>query len=199
MEDSRKKEQPDIREELRDAEKVEEKQITVEPSNEGLDMQALKMKSMGWSYIYETKTGDRSITLNSMLEANLKKRNSDGTPRFTTRKPLNPPHPIVRGTFKCRLHKDDPERKRWDEMGFPECPKDDLASRYQVIRHMEKRHRSEWATIQYEAAETKRQEDRDFQGAMVEGLRETIKSRSIPTEAPLYVSDKDKKKKSLAG
>lgn len=179
--------------------KAEETEVVIEKNvQEGITQEALKMQSAGYSYIYDPITGDRSVVNNNMRAFNLKKKRPDGTPRFIGTKPKNPPHPTIPGTYRCRLHKDDPGRKQWDAMGFAVCPKDDLASPYQVIRHMEKRHKSEWATMQYDEAEKRRQEDRAFQGAMLEGLRGKPAPEVAPTEAPLYVSDKDKKKKSLA-
>ena len=183
----------ELMEEIQEAERAKETEVVVEPS-EGTDFaqRTLKMETMGWYYIWDTRTGGRSICLGSMLESNLKKKYPDGAPRFTAKKPLNPPHPIIPGTFKCRLHKDDPDRKRWDAMGFAICPKGDLASLYQVIRHMEKRHKSEWGAIKYDEERAEKREDREFQRSVIESVR----GRPEPESPPLYVSEKDKKNKS---
>ena len=169
-------------------EKAKETEVVIEKDvQEGITQEALKMQSAGYSYIYDPLTGDRSVVNNNMRAFSLKKKREDGTPRFVGTKPKNPPHPIIPGTYKCVLHKDDPDRERWDAMGFATCPKDDLASPYQKIRHAEKRHKSEWAAIKHESESEEKKADRELQRAVLE----SIKGQK---EAPLYVSAKDKKK-----
>ena len=170
-------------------EKAEETKLVVENPNpeEGVSVKGLSVTSAGYSYIYDTKTGDRSKTNNNMLPMQLKKKHPDGTPRFTT---IKPPFEPKKGTLKCMLHADDPNRKLYDEMGLPSCKKHNLTNPFQVRRHMEKRHKMEWQAIEQMRIEKERQEDREFQRKILSrGIEEEDKA------APLYVSDKPEKKK----
>jgi len=145
-------------------------------------MVAMKLKSAGYVYIYDNRTGDRSLCNRNMLLQALKKKRPDGSTVFTTAKPSIEPK---QGHFKCLLHQDNPNRKHYDELGLAVCKKANLISPYQVRRHMEKRHKMEWATIEQERIDTEKREDREFQ-------------RQIMTKAtggaPLYVSKKDRAK-----
>jgi len=117
------------------------------------------MESAGWVYIYDTRTGERSITNRNMLPTQLQKVRPDGSRVFTTVKPKVTPK---RGTLKCLLHPDSPDRARFDEMGLPVCMKSNLTSPYHVRRHMEKRHQAEWAILEQEQRDKERDEDRNF-------------------------------------
>lgn len=140
----------------------------------------------GKVYIYDRKTGDRSVALGYMLRELLKAKNPDGTLRFTTRKPSFSPK---LGTYKCMLHADDPNRAHYDELGFPVCRKSNLTSPFMVKKHMKSRHKVEFEAIEEERKDREKKEDRDFQRSII--------SRTAPApepKAPLYISDKDKKK-----
>lgn len=148
--------------------------------------------SAGHSYLYNTKTGDRSRFNNNMLPRAVKQRWPDGPIKgqlvWSVRPVANPPEPVKTGTHLCMLHKDAPNREAFDEMGFAVCPKDCLVSIYQVRRHMMKKHKDEWAALEDARKEKEKAEDRKLARAQLEVL--TAKEK-----APLYVSDKDKKKK----
>jgi len=132
------------------------------------------MESAGYVYIYDTRTGERSIANRNMLRQLLRIKREDDTPLFTT---VKPPFSPPRGTYKCRLHPDDPERERWDEMGFPVCPKSNLNSPYQVRRHMEKRHKAEWAAMEQERMEKETAEDRELQRTLIKSVKSKAKNR----------------------
>ena len=139
-------------------------------------MMATEIKSAGYVYIYDTRTGDRSLCNRNMLLQHLKKKRDDGSTVFTTKDPgFRPPQ----GTLKCLLHKDGLDRKHYDELGLAVCTKDNLKSKYQVIRHMQKRHKMEWETIEQERKDAEKEEDRMFQRQLM--------SKAI--EAPLYVKE----------
>lgn len=157
-----------------------------------VEMTLAQLTSAGWCYIYERLTGERSIANKNMLGQLLKVKEDDGSFRFTTVKPINPPFPIKRGTLKCILHKDDPNRMHYTELGMPECPKSNLTSPYQVRRHMLKKHPDQWRDIEQERTDRERKEDRDLQMAIL-GRAKPTEDIGTP-EAPLYVSDKDKRK-----
>lgn len=135
-------------------------------------------------FVYDTVNGERSEVLVTMLQQILAKKRPDGSTVFTKVKPSGSP---VRGTLKCLLHKDNPERGLFDKLGLPTCRKSNLTAAFHVRRHMEKRHRIEWETILQDRKDTaearriaERKEDREFQRTLME------------KSAPLYVSKKDK-------
>lgn len=119
-----------------------------------------RLKSAGYVYIWDTVTGELSVTNANMLRQQLGKKREDGSTVFTT---INPHITVKRGTLKCMLHKDDPNRKHYDELGLAVCPKDNLTAPYQVLRHMMKRHHQEWATLEQERQNAERESDRAFQ------------------------------------
>ncbi len=146
-----------IEEMLRKAEKADEpgelsRNRLIHSGDEELPapMVATALKSAGYTYIYNRKTGERSITNNNMLPTQLKKKNEDGSYVFTLSKPEFKPK---RGTLKCMLHAEDPNRAHYDELGFPTCKKSNLVSPFQVSMHMQKRHKAEWAALQQEKKE----------------------------------------------
>ena len=154
---------------------------------DGLTPTVTELKSAGYTPVYDTKTGVRSLINNNMLPRTLRKQRADGSYIFTIRRPSIVPR---RGVYKCLLYPTDPNRKHYDELGLAVCPKDNLGSPYQVERHMKKRHKMEWEAIEKERIDAEKQEDRDFQRMLIE------RATPIGTKkAPLYISDKDKKKK----
>ena len=190
MEDTIKTENETLIEEmLRDAEKAPEpgtldKVIHRGDEKQPAPMTLAELTSAGWVYIYETSDGQRSTANRNMLKELLKVKNKDGTSRFTTIKPSYEPK---RGTLKCLLHEDDPNRKHYSELGLATCRKSNLTSPYMVTQHMRKRHPVEWAAIEKERTDRERKEDRDFQHK----LMDRVAGEEKP---PLYVSEKDKEK-----
>lgn len=109
--------------------------------------------------MYDTRTRELSWSDENNIRANLRKTHEDGSPVFTLNKPSEPP---FRGDIKCRLHREDPERAKWDELGFPSCRKATLASQYQADRHLLRKHPSEAMAIkeaEYKADEADRKAD----------------------------------------
>ena len=125
-----------------------------------IDVQVASLESAGYVYVYDTLTGSRSVINRNMLESQLSKLRPDGTRFFTTVKPDFEPK---RGTLKCLLHPDDPERGQYDIWGFPTCNKSNLISEFHVNRHVQIRHRMEWQTIYDERERKEKEEERDFQ------------------------------------
>ena len=151
-----------------------------------LGVQVASVASAGHVFIYNTKTGDRSKTNRNMLEDQLRKVfPEDGTRVFTTIKPdFEPP----RGTYKCLLHADNEEREHYDQMGLATCTKDDLASEYQVQRHMERRHRMEWATIGEERDRAEKDEERRFQRTLMAAIAQ-VGTNGTPNRSNRPVCD----------
>jgi len=125
-----------------------------------IDVQVASLESAGYVYVYDTENGERSIVNRNMLESQLQKMRPDGTRYFTTVKPDIEPK---RGTLKCLLHSDDPDRGQYDIWGFPTCNKSNLISEFQVTRHVQIRHRMEWQTIYEEKERQEKEEERSFQ------------------------------------
>ena len=140
----------------------------LEKGNEGTAPTVTKeIKSAGYVYIYDTLTGEQSLCNRNMLLQHLKKTRPDGSTVFTLNKPKTTPK---LGTFKCILHPDDSRRGQFDAMGLPTCRKSNMTSKYQVTRHMQKRHKVEWATIEADRLETEKQADKEFQKQMMDRL-----------------------------
>ncbi len=147
-----------------------------------------ELKSAGHTYIYNTRTGDRSVVNLNMLRRKLGLKRADSRPVYTTVKPGITP---TLGEHKCLLHPGDSNRKHYDTMGLAVCPKAHLNSPYQVRRHMMKKHKMEWEAIEQERTDREKKEDREFQKTLMTRVTE---AKPAEEEAPLYVSDKDKKK-----
>ena len=133
-----------------------------------MPMVVSSVTSAGYTYIYDTRTGDRSLTNRNMLPAQLKKVRADGSHVFTTVKPAIEP---VTGTIKCLLHENVADREKYAAMGFATCDKDNLISLFHLERHMQSKHKLEWAAIKDARDKAERAEDRAFQRAILDGAR----------------------------
>ncbi len=153
--------------------------------SEDAPMMVREVKSAKYVYIYDTNSGERSLCNRNMLKQHLSLKREDGSLAFTTRKPMVAP---ARGVLRCMLHPEGPNRRHYDELGLPTCRKANLTSPFQVTRHMQKRHKQEWETIQAEKLAEKEAKQEKFQEAMMAG-RVATKVAGTP-DAPLYVSDK---------
>ena len=163
----------DIEEMLRDAEDAEEPG-TMSPgtaigANAGMPMTASQLESAGYVYVYDTRTADQSVINRNMLPQQLKKIRPDGSYVFSTKKPEG--IEIIRGTFKCLLHADDPHRKDYTRMGLTICPKDSLSSAHDVRLHMQHRHRREWETIEGERIDRERERSQKRDDNLAESIR----------------------------
>ncbi len=130
------------------------------------DVVVSALENAGLVFIYDTKTGDRSLSPRNpeILREVLTRTREDGTRVFTLKKP---DIEVWSGTIKCLLHGDDPNRSHWDEMGLPQCRKANIPSIYMLNLHMQHRHPTAWATIQGERQELERQEDRELRQALL--------------------------------
>lgn len=183
--------QKDIIEKLRDAEEAvkigEAEKEEVGYGDAGIPAGRL-VSTADHIYIYDTKTGDCSKANRNMLAQLLKRKRLDGSFVFSTAPPRDKDGKIIKpkqGTYKCMLHKDAPNRKHYDELGFRVCPKSNLTSPFQVKQHMRRRHKQEWAAIE--------DEQKMAEGARERQLRETLLEKALkPEEPPLYVKDEKK-------
>jgi len=159
-----------IEEQVRDAEQAAEIPLEIDKDEvkaaKSLGVESMEVGevlSAGQVYIYDTKTGDRSICNRNNLAHNLRKQRPDGSFVFTTTKPpFEPP----RGIHKCMLHPDE-RLPLYDTWGLAVCKKDNLASAYQVRRHMEKRHKAEYAAIKEEELREERDRRRRLDEALI--------------------------------
>jgi len=132
------------------------------------------ISSAGYVYMWDTRTGERSVTNRNMLPTQLKKKRLDGSRVFTV---IDPGIPVRRGNLKCMLHTKDPNRERWNQLGLAVCTKENITSGYQVIQHMKHRHKEEWALIEKERLDTEKAEDRANQQAMTEAMIKISKGK----------------------
>ena len=134
------------------------------------------VESAGYVYIWDSQTAARSVCNRNMLQTTLGKTRKDGSRVFTT---VKPNFEARGGQHKCLLFKDDENREQYNELGLPECTKDNLDSPYQVTRHMQTRHPQEWATIEDINATASREEDREFQRVLIQAA---ARGAALPTE-----------------
>ena len=126
------------------------------------------LTSAGHTYIYDTRTGQRSLTNNNMLPTQLKKLRPDGSRVFTT---IKPNVASVAGTVLCMLHETHPNRSEYMRYGWATCRGDHFMSEFHMERHMASKHKAEWAAIKDAKGKAERAEDRAFQRAILEGRR----------------------------
>ncbi len=136
--------------------------------------------SAGYTNVYDTLTGIPSKINNNNLKQVLLKKRDNETYVFELKQRVTPKI----GIYRCLLHADDPNREHYDLLGLAVCPKGNLASPFQVRRHMMKKHKVEWESIEQERIDAEKKEDREFQRQLMGKAME---------KAPLYVSTKDKK------
>jgi hypothetical protein len=130
------------------------------------------IESAGYLYIWDTLTGERSITNRNMLPTQLQKRREDGSRVFSTQ-PVK--SKVAPGKHRCRLHKDDPEWPLFEAMGFRSCKKATLVSPMEVRNHMEHRHKTAWKTIESMRIDREKQEDRQLQRTLIEAVTKQTK------------------------
>jgi len=184
-----------INEMLRDAKTVQlPSELTSNPvihkgdATQPAPMTVKEISGAGYVYVWDTRTFEKIPILYYMLPSKLRSRREDGSFRFTTTEPKEKPY---RGTIKCMLHADSPNRKHFDELGFRVCPKSNITNQHQLRLHMMHRHRQEWTAIEQERQDKERQEDRALQRLLLSNQLKQVE-KEAPLEAPLYVSEKKK-------
>ena len=145
-------------------------------------MTVKELTSAGYVYLWDSQTYEQAPVLKYMASEVLRRRREDDSFIWTATDPKKRPK---RGTHKCLLHQDDPNRAKYDEMGLSTCRKSSIKNEFEAKRHMSKKHPKEWEAIEDMRKEKERQEDRAFQRTLYEAV-------GSKAEAPLYVSDKDK-------
>ena len=135
------------------------------------------VESAGYVYIYNTETYERSKCNQNMLRRKLLETRPDGSYIWATR--LLPGQEPTRGQLKCLLHADSEQRAYYDTLGLPTCGKSNLTSPFQQQMHMQRKHKTEWATIEQQRIATERQEDRDLYRGVIKLSRKGAKKRLI--------------------
>jgi len=136
----------------------------------GAQMIVGKIVEPGVVTMYDTLTGQTSVTSRHMLAMQLQKTRPDGSRVFSLQPPRDAQGAVIapkRGQMKCMLHPDNPSRKIYDSWGLVVCTKDNLPSSAEVKKHMKGRHPLAWATIEEDRLERKEQlrEERDARNA----------------------------------
>ena len=152
-------------------------QSSVVSTGEGAPPMVGHTTSAGYVYVYDRRTGVRSIVnRNQVLGMNgvLSWKDKGGTFIYTLTDPGFRPD---KGAFRCRLHTEDEGRPTWDSFGLPVCNKEGIPNEYMQMRHMALKHNDELQVIfDFEAREEKVEkdavadEDRAFQRKLMEQL-----------------------------
>ena len=153
---------------------------------------ASSLASAGYVPVWDTQTGEPSVVNRNLLGFQLRKLRGDGTRAFTRIKPNRDP---VRGTLKCMLHPDSPDRSRYAAIGFKSCPKANLMTPFDVENHMKARHRKEWSTLESERLRTEREEERAFQRQMMAALGAAATPKAAEAPKPAVKRNRAKKPK----
>lgn len=128
-------------------------------------MAVSSIASAGYMEMWDTRTGEKSLTNRNMWPIQAQKRREDGSKVFTR----HDPHiTLKRGTLKCLLHQDNARRAEFDAMGLPVCNVDNIPSEYEVTQHMTHRHSGAWKAIQDKEERERRDEDRQYMRAIYE-------------------------------
>jgi hypothetical protein len=141
--------------------------------------------------VWHTDTYEPAVINRLMLRMQMEKR-IPGTdrPAFTATQPRDADGKLqfpVRGTRLCRLHADAPNRKLYDTWGLLVCKKSNLRSEMDVITHMQRSHKREYATVEHHQQELEKGEEREDRRVFRKLLENTIPQTE--TEAPAEVAE----------
>ncbi len=143
-------------------------------------MTVSQISSAGYVKVWDTRTFESAPVLYYMLPSVLRRRRQDGSFIWTTNDPKQLPK---RGTHKCYLHPDNPNRQVYDSMGLRTCLKANITNEYEVKQHMMKKHPKEWAAIEELKKDAERKEDRELQKLLLSNSISMV--RPPPVEAPV--------------
>ncbi len=164
-----------IQEMLRDSQKAEPPGEMVKnpiihrgDASQPAPMTVKEMSDAGWVWLWNTETLDRVAVLYYRVPQLLRQRRPDGSFRWTTNELKDKPY---RGSIKCMLHPDNPDRQHYNEMGLPVCKKENITSPHQLVMHMAKKHKMEYAAIKKEIEDTEKEEERQLRLALLKEQR----------------------------
>lgn len=130
----------------------------VAPDKPGMVVSALE--SAGYQILWNTLTYESTTFNKNMVPWGLRETREDGSLVYTDKYPGQDPW---RGTIKCFLHPDQPERPHYDDMGFPVCQKATMPTQYEADNHASGRHSKEWKAVEADRERREREEDRALQ------------------------------------
>lgn len=126
----------------------------------------MTVQDEGLCIIYESTTGEPVTCLRYMLSTLLQAKNKDGSRRFVTSTSKIP----YRGSLKCLLHAENPERQHYNELGLPVCRKSNLTAPYMIEQHMKRRHPTAWAIIERERMDVEKEEQRQYDRGLLSSI-----------------------------
>lgn len=111
--------------------------------------------------IWSMQNGEEISIARKLLENTLRKTLPDGRYAFTARKEEAPVY--RKGTLKCFLHPESPEREILNEIGLSgiTCPAASIANAHSKRIHAQHRHKQEWEAFSDYLASQEREEDRE--------------------------------------
>lgn len=141
-----------------------------------------------WFTVYNTRTG-RKHRINAVHRPFLDPTSKqawkwpDGTMMFLSR-PVKMPPPIE--GYKCLLHTEHPDRASVDKWGLVgrRCSetskgKEHIPSELELRRHMERKHKDEWAVIQEARAREERELDRNLQREFLAAMKQNAAAQEL--------------------
>lgn len=175
----------------------------VDESAPGLTSRVVKgQTSEAWVHLYSTKDGTVSTVTVENARKKTKMYDAAGKPSWSTRpipgfeytrdKVTGRPIKVNPHALKCRLHVDSEDREWLDSIGLAgqECPKSNIPSQFRLQRHMEIKHKAEWATIQREENESKEQESRGLMRMQAEAMQ-ALAQRGMGEMPPIFICRQD--------
>ena len=130
--------------------------------------------------IYHTLEHDvRIVPEGDILNQALRKRLPDGKRAFSIHQQGNP----VRGTIKCHMHPEHPDREKWRGLGFlNDCVAGGFTSEMDALAHMAGRHRRDWLRMKEQLDREERDMDRAFQREILARLTSNVPQQAVSQE-----------------
>jgi hypothetical protein len=144
-----------------------------------------------YAFLYHRITGAKKAVLPTMLTQRLGQRfsNTDGVPTEYIGKKVWSDIPVdvvdTSQNLKCHLHPDSDMRDQMVSVGLGQtkCRKSNIPNEYELLRHMEKKHRGEYATYKDTVEKRELREERDRMAALLEKLTESQVQNTKPKKA----------------
>jgi len=156
---------------------------------------SVTMSDAGLVMVYDLRDYEPSKVNRNMLTTQLGKTDTDvtspwfGKRVFTTRNLAAEGKLPKRGTFKCFLHREAPDRAKYDALGFATCPAGSISSPANQESHAKSRHKAEWASIEADKARIREERRDKLDEANLNALLAQQNDRPRREENPTEVSD----------
>ena len=147
-----------------------------------------------YARLWRTQDGEEVTVAAEMVGALLSKRDEYGEPVWSA---VHIPAKRPAQVYACRLHASDPQRSLWDTLGFKRCPKADLVTLVEAMRHLQFRHKKAFQTIldmesQAEKEKWNQREERLIRSN--EMMAESLRAANLGPREPLPVGESTGKK-----